>query len=883
MRGQNNFVVKKPSRRTRPIKVYSNLARKRRTKKDANARKRAEYLASLPKHPMKRFLYRLHPKRVAAYWFSRRGAFMALKLFGAFILLIVLTVGAVFAYFRSDIESVRPGKIAERVQTTVTRYYDRNNILLWEDKGEGNYRLAVEFSEISEPMKKATIAIEDTDFYKHDGISVVGIIRSVFNNAQGNQVQGGSTITQQLVKQVFLADEAGKRGLDGVPRKIKEAILAIEIERMYSKDQILNLYLNESSYGGRRNGVESAAQSYFGKSAKELTLEESALLAAIPNQPGLYNPYKVEGHKALIARQHLVLDKMVNQKFITQAEADKAKKVPIIDTIKPVVDQLDNIKAPHFVLMVRDQLSNELTSAVVGKGGLTVKTSLDYRIQQKLEESTTKFFDGSYGVRPEYSRISNTSSVVEDVATGQIVALLGSRDFKTPGFGQDNAATSYIQPGSSIKPFVYAKLFSDQGEGKQNYGSGSVLADDNTMNGIYGAKLSNWDGKFMGGISVRRALALSRNVPAVKAMYVSGLEQTMDFMRAEGETNYCTQESAFGLSSAIGGCGTRQIEHTNAYTTLARMGLYRPYSTILEVKNSQGETLKKYKDESKQVIDSQAAYIVNDILGDRNARAALHGNPPGIEIAGVKTATKTGTTDKDGHPKDLWLASYSPALAMTTWLGNSDNTVIASQNSGLSGPLVNEVMRYAHLDIYANEGKWKSGDWFAQPQGIQRIGSEVYPSWYNKAKSQTSEKIVFDRVSKKKATNCTPDGARIEVAVSSTIDPVTKKKVYSSTEGYDPNAEDNAHACSDAKPTVSISVSNNGRKITLNYSAGKFPLSEINLNIKGSQRSIPISSNSGTVTVDSNISSSTDSFDVSATVTDQGYYTGNDSQNWTKN
>ncbi|HEU5121671.1 MAG TPA: transglycosylase domain-containing protein, partial [Candidatus Saccharimonadales bacterium] len=650
------------SNKSRGMNVYANLARRRRTKKEAEARKKAEYLASLPKHPVKRLLYRLHPKRVAGYWFSKKGAMMALKIVGVFILLVVLGFGALFAYYRKDLDAIRPGELAKRVQTTVTKYYDRNNNLLWEDKGGGNYKLVVDGANIADYMKQATIAIEDKDFYKHGGVSFTGIFRSLVNNAQGGSTQGGSTLTQQLVKQVFFADEANKRGLDGVPRKIKEMILAIEVERMYNKDQILNLYLNESPYGGPRNGVESAAQTYFGKSSKELTLPESALLAAIPNQPGLYDPYNVDGHEALIARQHKTLDSMVEMGYITKAQADEAKKYPVLDDLKLAVDQYQDIKAPHFVMMVKRQLTEELGAATVGRGGLTVITSLDLRIQNKLEETMNAMFASR---TPITAGFENGAATIEDTQTGQIVAMMGSRDFRYPGFGQDNAALAYIQPGSTIKPLVYAQLFQNQGSNKQNYGSGSILADDKSMRSIYGSELNNADRNFMGNITIRKALGLSRNVPAVKAMYIAGIEPTWQTIRALGNTNYCTQgaDAQAGLSSAIGGCGTRQIDHVNAFASLGRMGVYKPTSSVLEVKNSQGEVIKKFKDESKQVLDPQAAYIVSDILSDDSARAGLYGaHRYGLWIPGVRTAVKTGTSDKGGQAKDIWTMSYSPAL-----------------------------------------------------------------------------------------------------------------------------------------------------------------------------------------------------------------------------
>jgi membrane peptidoglycan carboxypeptidase len=873
--------VGKRVRKSRNISVYSNLTHKRKTKKDAAARKKAEYLASLPKHPVKRVLARMHPKRFWGYWFSKKGAFMALKIVGVIVLLVILSVGALFAYFRKDLDQIRPGELSKRVQTTVTKYLDRNGNLLWEDKGDGDYTLAVDSDKISKYMKDATIAIEDREFYEHKGISISGITRAVFNNTSGGGTQGGSTLTQQLVKQVFFADEAQERGLAGIPRKIKEMILAIEVERMYNKEQILNLYLNESPYGGRRNGVESAARTYFGKAAKDLTLAESALLAAIPNQPGLYDPYNVAGHGALVARQHVVLDNMVAQGYVTQDEADKAKKYPILDHIKPAADQYKDIKAPHFVQMVRSQLEQELGKATVGRGGLIVKTTLDIRIQNKLEESMNEMF-ASY--IPAYAGFTNGAATVEDVKTGQIMAMMGSRDFNYPGYGQDNAALAYIQPGSTIKPFVYAQLFSNQGSSKANYGSGSILADDNSMNDIYGAPLKNADGGYRGSIDVRLSLALSRNVPAVKAMYISGVDQTLNLIREMGDTNYCTQgvDAQAGLSSAIGGCGTRQVDHVNAFASLARQGVYKPVSTVLEVKNSQGEIIKQYKDESKQVLDPQAAYIVSDILHDDDARAGLYGrNFYGIWIPGVNTATKTGTSDKGGEPKDIWTMSYSPSLAMGVWLGNPDTSVLKQANSSLPAKIVGQVMEYAHKEIYANEGKWSpdnGGDWFSEPQGIQHIDGELYPSWYNKNQGRSNAKLTFDKVSKKKATDCTPEAARIEVDVMKYKDPITKKDVYLASDGYDASKDDDTHKCDDVKPTVgTISVKND--KISVSVTSGTHSLKELEIRVEGSiVATLPVSS-SGTYSTSYDFKKS-GTQTINVTLTDGAYYTASGSKSY---
>ena len=852
--------------------MYANLTHKRKTKKDAAARKRAEYLATLPKHPVKRFFYRLHPKRVFKYWFSKRGLMMGLKIFGVAVLVGVLFVGGLFAYFRKDLDQIRPEELAKRVQTTVSKYYDRNGNLLWEDKGGGNYKLVVESDEISEYLKKATVAIEDRDFYEHHGVSPSGIVRAFVNNTSnsGGTVQGGSTLTQQLVKQVFFADEAGERGLAGVPRKIKEAILAIEVERMYDKEQILTLYLNESPYGGRRNGAESGAQAYFGKPAKELTLAEASLLAAIPQNPVIYQPYNIEGHPRLIARQHLVLAAMVEEGYITQKEADEAKKVAILDQIKPEADQYADIKAPHFVQLVRSQLQDELGSATVGKGGLTVTTTLDLRIQEKLEAEMKSFFETGI---PEGNGISNGAATIEDTQTGQIVALLGSRDFRYPGFGQDNAATAFIQPGSTVKPLVFAKLFEEKGEGQQNYGSGTVLRDEN-IDKIYGHKLNNWDNRFMGNLTIRNGLALSRNIPAVKAMYINGVEESLAKIHETGATSYCQQEQAagVGLSSAIGGCGVKQIDMVSAYSTLGRSGVYKPATTMLEVRNSSNEVIKKWEDDGgKQVLDPQITYILADILSDPDARASLHGRfPLGLYVDGVKTAGKTGTSDKDSKPKDLWIMNYSPTLTMGLWLGNSDTSVIRTSSSTLGGRVVSNTLSYAYKDIYGADGRWTAESWFERPEGLQQQGKELYPSWWNKNQGLTKEKMAFDRVSKYKATDCTPPAARVELEVTKSIDPVTKKDNFIAPDGYDANKEDDKHSCDDAKPSITIGnySTSGGGVVSFTVSRGAFGLAAIELFVDGASVG-SVSGAASSAVVGSLKSGQT----ITAVVRDEGYYT----------
>lgn len=832
----------KAKRSSKALSVYSNLNNQRKAKKEARQRRKAEYLATLPKHPVKRVMYRLHPRRFWNYWFSREGGIMALKIAGVGTLLVFLLIAGLFAYYRQEIAAIRPTELDSRVQTTVTRYLDRNNVVLWEDKGLGDYKLVVKSDEISEKMKQATIAIEDKDFYKHGGFSPSGIIRASWNNLRGGDTQGASTLTQQLVKQVFFRDEAGDRSFGGVPRKIKETILAIEVERSYNKDQILTMYLNESSYGGRRNGVQSASRTYFEKDAKDLTLAEASLLAAIPQQPGRFDPYNViqdaDAKTDLLARQATTLDYMVEQGFITKSEATEAKKVPTIDTIKPEADQFKDIKAPHFVQMVKAQLEAELGQATVGAGGLTVKTTLDWRAQEIVDQAITDLFNSNV---PKSANFDNGAATMVDTQTGQILAMRGSRDYSYPGYGSVNSSIAFLQPGSSIKPLVFAALFKQRAD--VNYGAGSILADDPLPQSIYttgdGKSVQNFDNRFRGAIPIRSGLAESRNIPAIKAMYIAGRELTLDTIHDMGDKSYCTDgaDKEVGLAASIGGCGLKQFEHANAFATIARMGVYKPVTSVLEVKNAEGQIIKKWKDEGKQVIDPQIAYMLADILSDDNARSPSYGRgASGLVVPGVKTFTKTGTSNAGTKSKDLWMNSVSPKVSLSVWVGNHDTRAMSDALSSRVGPTVNKIMEPAHKNIFAVEGTWKPNDWFAQPAGIQRLTvsgrSDIFPSWYNRTQASPSEKMTFDKVSKKKATECTPEAAKEILDVQKFTDPITKKPNYIAPAGYDANASDDIHKCDDIAPIVT-NVDYGSKKITAKVSKGTHALQTIQFIVNG--------------------------------------------------
>ena len=835
--------VKKPKKTAKKkMNLYSSLSYKRKAKKEAEDRRRAEELAKLPKEPVKRFFARLHPKRVAKWWFSKRGQKTIWKTIAACILIFIIFIGGLFLYYKKDLDEIRLDEMS--ISETVNTYLDRNGEVLWKDTGNENYRLVVDADEISDYMYKATIAIEDKNFYNHMGVDFSALIRATFSTLGGHGVQGGSTLTQQLIKQVYFADEAASENRGGLTRKIKELILAIELERMYSKDQILTMYLNQSPYGGRRNGVESAARTYFGKSAKELTLAESALLAAIPNNPAVLNPYNPYGNELLIERQHKVLDDMVSMGYITEDEANEAKEVAILDTIQPESTQYADMLAPHFVLEVRKQLEDKYGIQTMRAGGWTIKTTIDLRAQKIAEDAV------AVGMSHAYKNHSDNLALVSvDVETSQIVAMVGSSDFSNPTYGELNVTTdSLIEPGSSIKPILdYAPLFM-QRDGV-NYGPGSVLRDEN-INKLYCAgysgscSLTNATGTFYGDVTIRFSLGHSLNIAAVKALYINGVDNSLEIAHALGDTSYCEGRDGYGLSIAIGsGCGVKMVEHANAYASLARGGSYKDLAYVLEIKNSSGETIETWEDkEATRVVDDQVAYMVSNILSDGSARFGIYAaggsQSAGYVIPGVWTATKTGTTTtaNSAVTKDSLMESYSTAVSTIVWNGNHDGSGLTSNTHDIARYTVAEYMGRVHSEVYEPDGRWHSGDQPAKPAGIQTLTvngkTDIWPSWYNSKNSGVAkEKLVFNRYNHLLASSCTPEDYKIEIEVTKIKDPMTGNDVYSVPEPYDRNTSD---PCDYTPPQVSLSTS--GCKLYANISRGSSDIAGATLYVNGVEK-----------------------------------------------
>lgn len=823
--------------RTRKLaKSVKNKTASVRKKNNSNTKAN---LRPLPKEQPARFFAHFRWERIKAYWFSKEGLKRIGKIFAACILVGIIVVGALFVYYKSQLKEISLNNLT--ISETVNTYLDRNGVVLWEDKGDANYRLVVGEDEISTYMRQATVAIEDRNFYNHPGVDLGALVRATLSTLTGRGVQGGSTLTQQLIKQVYFSDVAASANRGGISRKIKELILSIELEKMYSKEQIITMYLNESPYGGRRNGVESAAQTYFGKSAKDLNLAESALLAAIPNNPAVLDPYNEYGNEALIARQQKTLDVMAELGYITAEEAAEAKAVPILDQILPESSQYSDMKAPHFVIEVKKQLEDKYGIQTMRKGGYIITTTLDYRAQQMAEEAIAE------GAKYLYTNGSDNLAMASvDVESGQVIAMVGSVDWNTPVYGEVNAAVAQLEPGSTIKPILdYSSLYSLTGD--TVYGPGSILKDENIdsyyCRGYVGTcALRNFSGKFYGNLTTRESLGNSLNIGAVKALAIAGIDNGLEIAHKLGDLSYCADNTTAGLSMAIGsGCTVRADEHANAYASIARGGIYKPLAYVLEVKDPSGKVLEAWKDtEGERAIDEQVAYELADVLSDANARSIMFGSTgrsPGYVFPDIWTGTKTGTTTtaNSAVTKDLWMASFSTAVATVVWNGNHDGSGLKSSSNGNTRRVVASYMANVHRNLYAKEGKWKSGDKPARPAGIQELTvngkTDIWPSWYKKDSGVIKETVQFNKDNKKRAADCTPDNLRVEVELTKTVDPISGTETWHVPDGYNNDEVDTCEVI--LTPVIGISTKNEGKQLLVTITKGTYDLANYKIIIDG--------------------------------------------------
>ncbi|MCR4305471.1 MAG: transglycosylase domain-containing protein [Candidatus Daviesbacteria bacterium] len=588
---------------------------------------------------------------------------LAVALFAAFVF------SYTFFILAAAYQLPTPTKLTAPNKSLTTEFYDRNGILLYRFY-EGSNRTLINLSDIPEELIQATIAIEDQNYYHHIGIDLPAILRALHKNITTGSQEGASTITQQLIKNSLLTPERT------YARKIREIALALWTERIYSKEKILQMYFNEASYGGVNVGIGAAARTYFGKIPKELNLAESAYLAGLPASPTQFSPYGSRPELAKL-RQKQVLDRMVKEKYITKKQADQAFTQKL--NIKPLAN---NILAPHFVFYVRDILIERFGARVVSQGGLKVYTTLDLGIQEKAEGIVRSEVDNLKAFN-----VTNGAAMVTDSQTGQILAMVGSRDYHYPGFGNFNAALALRQPGSSVKPITYAVALS------KGYNPGSILLDTPVaFKDEWGNTYApvNYDGRYRGPITLRQALASSINTTAVKMLLAVGIDEFAKTARDLGITTIDNPER-FGLSLTLGSAEVKMIEMMGMYGTFASNGLYREPTGILKVTNSEGQTLEEFRDHPRQAISPDIAYTITNILADDDARKLAFGPKSLLHIPGYEVGVKTGTSNLI---KDNVTYGYTPKYVVGAWVGNADSSPANGLTSGITGaaPIWNKII-----------------------------------------------------------------------------------------------------------------------------------------------------------------------------------------------
>lgn len=588
-----------------------------------------------------------------------------------------------------------PRQLETRQLPQTTKIYDRNGKLLYNIFDDQN-RTVVPLSEIPESLKQATIAIEDKDFYRHRGFDIYGIARATRKTVFEGSLQGGSTITQQLVKSAFLTPERT------LSRKLKELYLAFRVEMAFSKDKILEMYLNQVPYGGTSWGVAAAAEQYFGKNIKDLTLAQAALMAGLPAAPTYYSPYGQDPKRAK-ERQKQVLRRMVEEGYISRDQAERATNEDL--QFKPAAI---DIRAPHFVMYVREYLAEKYGEAVAAQGGLKVTTTLDLDVQETTQKIVRDNIDKLKGYR-----VSNGAALVTKPKTGEILAMVGSRDFFDQSIdGNVNVTVAARQPGSSIKPVNYATALE-----RRLITPATIIMDVSTTfsGGPRPYRPVNYDGKFHGPVQVRFALGNSYNIPAVKVLALNGVSEMIKMARQMGITTF-SDESRYGLSLTLGGGEVKMTEMAIAFGVFANEGVKIDLSPILKIEDAKGGVLEEFKPKTgKKVLSPQTSFLISSILSDNSARTAAFGPSSLLVIKGKTVAVKTGTTD---DKRDNWTIGYTPSYFVATWVGNNDNTPMnPAIASGITGatPIWNQIM----TDVL----KDKVNEAFKVPSGV--TGMEI--------------------------------------------------------------------------------------------------------------------------------------------------------------
>ncbi len=561
-----------------------------------------------------------------------------------------------------------PHTLANQEVSQTTKIYDRNKVLLYQIYANQN-RTNVPLSKVPNNLKNATIAIEDKNFYTTPGFDVTGIARSAYADVTGKPLQGGSTITQQLIKARLLTPERS------IERKVKEIVLAVWANRIYTKDEILEMYLNQVPYGGTAWGAEAAAQTYFGKSVSEIDLAESAFLAGLPQAPSVYSPH--QNDNLWKNRQKQVLDQMVNAKYISQKEADKAYKEKL--TFKPPQEA---IKAPHFVMYVKDLLIQKYGINMVERGGLTVITSLDVNKQEMAQDIISAEVENG-----KYLNFTNAGALITNPKNGDILAMVGGKDYFDSNY---NVTTALRQPGSTVKVITYSAALMN------GYTAATNIPDTPVSFASPGAppySPVNYDGRFRGNISLRYALGNSINIPAVKTLNQVGIANMVGLAENMGVSSWGNPDQ-YGLAVTLGAAEAKMTDMATVYGTLSNSGKRVDLNPLLKVTTYQGAVLEEKKNvKEKQVLPAEVAYIISNILADNQARAMEFGLNSPLVIPGHTVSVKTGTTD---NKRDNWTIGYTPGNLVAVWVGNNDNTpmnpILASGITG-AAPIWNKIMK----------------------------------------------------------------------------------------------------------------------------------------------------------------------------------------------
>ena len=611
---------------------------------------------------------------------KKRILFFVLMFFVFFFFASAFGLFGLFVYYAKDLP--RPEKFTERSFTESTKIFDRTGeVLLYELYGEEK-REIIPLSQMSENIQHALIATEDANFYKHHGLDFEGIFRAIkLNISLRTPTFGGSTISQQLIRSTFFSTEKT------IERKTREIVLTLEMERRYSKDQILEWYLNQIPFGPNIYGIEAASKTYFGKQAKDLSVAEAASLAAMVKAPSFFYPYG-QHKEDLLNRKDYVIKRMEQEHFITTEEAEMAKN----EELEFIVRE-ESIKAPHFVLYIENYLFEKYGQDFLEQGGLKIYTSLNWEFQQIAERIVTE----GAARNKTYFKAYNASLVAIEPKTGEILAMVGSKDWSGEPEGCDeetgickfdpkvNVATFRIgrQPGSSFKPFVYATAF------QKGYSDKYIVIDEETDFGIWGGKHyipSNYDGKFRGPVTLRSALAQSLNIPAVKVIAnLAGQKDSVANAIKFGITTLTQPASYYGLSIVLGGGEVKLLDMVSAYGVFANQGLQIPPVSILRIEDSNEKIIEENKKSPKRVLEEEVAILISDILSDNEARTPMFGPHSALYFADYDVAAKTGTS---GDYRDAWTMGYSPSIVVGVWAGNNDNSPMASRAGvAIAGPI----------------------------------------------------------------------------------------------------------------------------------------------------------------------------------------------------